>query len=112
MGERIFRQRAGDEHVARSAGADPHGTGAEPSVVEALAELGIDASDHVPHKLDETDMAWADVIVQVCDVGCPVVIGARMESWGIADPYGLPVEDVRPIRDEISGKVDELLSSL
>ena len=52
MAERLFRRAAGGRHEARSAGADPHGSGAEPDVVEALAEVGIDASDHVQHKLE------------------------------------------------------------
>ena len=112
MAERLFAHAAEGRHEARSRGAHPQTDEAEPVVVEALAELGIDATDHVPRKLDEMDYVWADVIVQVCDVGCPVVPGARQESWGISDPWGLPLEEVRPIRDQISGKVDELVATL
>ena len=32
-------------------------------MLEALAELGIDASDHVPHGLDDERIGRADVIV-------------------------------------------------
>jgi arsenate reductase (thioredoxin) len=112
MAERLFRQAAGGSHEARSAGADPHGTGAEPGVVDALSELGIDASDHVQHGLANEDIAWADVVIAACDGACPVVPGKRYENWAISDPYGLPIEDVRPIRDEIAMRVNGLLASL
>ena len=113
MAERLFRQAADDRHAARSAGAHPRGeTGAEPVVVEALRELGIDASDHVPHKLDDKDVQWADLVIAACDVACPVVPGKRYENWGLPDPYGRPLEQVRPIRDEIARRVDELVAEL
>jgi arsenate reductase (thioredoxin) len=112
MAERLFRQAAAGRHEARSAGARPHGSGAEPAVVEALGEAGIDASDHVQHRLDDDDLAWADVVVAACDGACPMVAGKRYENWGISDPYGLPIEQVRPIRDEIAHRVNGLLASL
>jgi arsenate reductase (thioredoxin) len=112
MAERLFRQADAGRHQSRSAGADPHGSGAEPAVVEALREVGIDASDHVQHRLGDEDLAWADVVVAACDGACPVVAGKRYENWGISDPYGLPVERVRPIRDEIARRVNGLLATL
>ena len=112
MAERLFRQAAGGRHESRSAGAHPHGSGAEPAVVEALREVGIDASDHVPSGFDEDDLAWADVVIAACEGVCPVVPGKRYENWGISDPYGLPVDQVRPIRNEIARRVNGLVASL
>jgi protein-tyrosine-phosphatase len=112
MAERLFRQAAAGRHDSRSAGADPHGSGAEPMVVEVLREVGIDASDHVQHRLEDEDLAWADVLVAACDGVCPALPGKRYENWEISDPYGLPVERVRPIRDEIAHRVNGLLASL
>ena len=113
MAERLFRQAAGGRHEARSAGADPRGeTGAEPNVIEALDEIGIDASDHVPRKLDDADVAWADLVIAACDVACPVVPGKRYENWGLPDPYGRAVDEVRPIRDEIARRVAGLVAEL
>jgi protein-tyrosine-phosphatase len=112
MAERLFRQAVDGRHEARSAGADPHGSGAEPTVVEALREVGIDASDHVEHELNDKDVAWADIVVAACDVACPVVPGKRYENWGISDPYGQPIELVRPIRDEIARRVEALSAEL
>jgi protein-tyrosine-phosphatase len=81
-------------------------------VVEALRELGIDASDHVQRRLDDDDLAWADVVIAACDGVCPVVAGKRYENWEISDPYDLPPEQVRPIRDEIAHRVNGLVASL
>jgi len=112
MAERLFRRAAGGRHESRSAGADPHGAGAEPGVVEALGEVGIDASDHVQHRLADEDVAWADVVIAACDGACPVVHGKRYENWGLPDPYGQPLERVREIRDEIADRVNGLVASL
>lgn len=110
IAERLFRQAAAGRHASRSAGSAPHGSGAEPAVVEALREVGIDASDHVQHRLEDDDLDWADVVIAACDGACPVVAGKRYENWEISDPHGLPVERVRAIRDEIAHRVDGLLA--
>lgn len=111
MAERLFRDAAGAAHEARSAGAAP-GREVHPEAVEALAELGLDASDHVPQKLDDALMQWADVVVAACDGVCPVVPGKRNENWRLPDPMGLPLDEVRVIRDEIKRRVDTLLDEL
>ena len=111
MAERLLLRESGGRHAARSAGSMP-GTAAHPQVVEALGEIGIDASDHVPRKLDDEAMAWADVVVATCDDACPVVPGKRYVAWQIADPKNEPIERVREIRDEIAGHVRELVAEL
>src|SRR6266545_4495161 len=109
MAERLFRRAARDRHETRSAGSAP-GTATHPEVLEALRELGIDASGHVPHKLDDEDVTWADVVVATCDDACPVVPGKRYENWQLPDPMGSPLDEVRAIRDEIDRRVEELLA--
>ena len=111
IAERLFREAAGAEHEARSAGAAP-GREVHPEALAVLAELGVDASDHVPRKLDEALMDWADVVVAACDGVCPVVPGKRNENWHLPDPMGLPLAEVRVIRDEIKRRVDTLLDEL
>ena len=112
MAEHLLRRVAGNRHSARSAGSEP-GTAAHPNVVEALAEIGIDASGHVPHKLDAADLAWADVAVSTCsEEVCPVTPGVRRISWVFEDPKARPLEQVRPIRDEIERAVEQLVVEL
>ena len=113
MAERLFRRTADGRHEARSAGAAASGTTAEPVVVEALRELGIDASDHVPRQLDAEALEWADLAVTVCrDDVCPATPGVRQIHWGFDDPYGRPIEDVRVIRDGILEAVERLAIEL
>jgi arsenate reductase len=111
MAERLFREAAGPAHDARSAGAAP-GAEVHPVAVEALAELGIDASDHVPRKLDDEVVEWADVVIAACDGACPVVPGKRYENWHLPDPMGRPIAEVRVIRDDIKRRVDTLFDEL
>jgi arsenate reductase (thioredoxin) len=111
MAERLFRQAAGERHAARSAGSAP-GAAVHPEVLEALREVDIDASDHVPHALDDEAIAWADVVVATCDDACPVVPGKRYISWRLSDPKNRPLEDVRAIRDDIAMRVDRLVAEI
>jgi len=111
MAERLFRRAASGRHDARSAGSNP-GTAVHPQVLQALAEIGIDASDHVPRKLADEAVEWADVVVATCDDACPVIPGKRYVSWQLPDPKGEPLERVRELRDEIARLVAELVAEL
>jgi arsenate reductase (thioredoxin) len=111
IAERLFRRAVNGRHEARSAGSSP-GQAPHPAVLDALTELGIDASDHVPQRLDDGLVAWADVVVATCDDACPVVPGKRYVSWQLPDPKGRTLEEVRSIRDEIARRIDGLVSEL
>ena len=111
MAERIFRRDAQGRHGARSAGSAP-GAAVHPQVLEALDEIGIDATDHRPLELDDQAVQWAEVVVATCDDACPVVPGKRYVAWQLPDPKDEPLERVREIRDEIDRHVHELLGEL
>jgi arsenate reductase len=111
MAERLFGRAVDGRHAARSAGSNP-GRAAHPQVLEALRELGIDASDHVPHTLDREAIDWADVVVATCDDACPYVPGKRYLNWQLPDPKDEPLEGVREIRDEIGRRVEQLAGEL
>ena len=67
-----------------------------------MNELGIDLSDRTPQKLTTELAEWADVVVTMgCGDECPYVPGKRYVDWDLPDPKGLPIEDVRAIRDDI-----------
>jgi arsenate reductase len=112
MAERLFREAAHGRHQARSAGSEP-GEAPHRQVVEALREIGIDASDHMPRKLDQQALDWADVAVSTCsEEVCPVTSGVRRISWVFQDPKNLPLERVRELRGDIKKSVDQLLREL
>ena len=112
MVEQLFRRAADGRHDARSAGSEP-GDAVHPQVLEALKEIGVDASAHVPRKLDQSALEWADIAVSTCsEEVCPITPGVRRISWVFDDPKNLPLERVREIRDDIDRRVRELLSQL
>lgn len=76
-----------------------------------MAELGIDLSDRQPQLLTHELAQWADVVVTMgCGDQCPVIPGKRYLDWELPDPAGRPIDEVRRTRDEISRRVDDLLT--
>ena len=96
----------------RSAGSAP-GDEVNPAAVDAMAEVGIDLSAATPKVLTTEAVQASDVVITMgCGDACPIFPGKRYEDWVLEDPAGKGVESVRPIRDEIHGRVLELLGSL
>ena len=102
-----FATEAG--HEARSAGSRPEAQ-LHPEVVDAMRELGIDLSGRIPKGITDEDVEWADVVVTMgCgEDACPVLPGKRYIDWQIRDPIGLPLAEVRVIRDDIRRRIEEL----
>jgi arsenate reductase len=112
MSRALFERAAGGRHGARSAGTQP-GDRVHPEVAEAMAEIGIDVSGQVPHLLEREDAEWADVVVTMgCGDECPYIPGRRYLDWDLPDPKGLPLEQVRAVRDDIATRVGELIEVL
>ena len=104
-----LRHLAGDAVEVRSAGSEPADR-INPAAVAAMAEVGIDITANTPRLLDYDTAYAADVIVTMgCGDACPVFPGKRYEDWKLDDPAGKDVDAVRPIRDEIRGRVEQLL---
>jgi len=96
----------------RSAGSQPADT-VNPAAVEAMAELGIDMSAEIPKVLTTEAVKESDVVITMgCGDECPFFPGKRYEDWVLEDPAGQGVEAVRPIRDEIKARVEDLIASL
>jgi arsenate reductase (thioredoxin) len=84
-----------------------------PEVVDVMSELGIELGDRTPRGLTLEAAEAADVVVTMgCGDECPYVPGKRYVDWDLQDPKGLPVDQVRAIRDEIAGRVEELVAEL
>jgi arsenate reductase len=95
-----------------SAGSQPADQ-LNPAVVQAMAEIGLDITSEHPRRLTSDQVQAADVVITMgCGDACPVYPGKRYLDWGLPDPAGLPLEQVRPIRDRIRDHVTELLAEL
>jgi protein-tyrosine-phosphatase len=98
----------GRVHV-RSAGSQP-GDQVSPVATEVMAEVGIELVNSFPKPLTNDVVRAADVIITMgCGDACPIYPGKLYLDWDLPDPAGLPVEQVRPIRDEIGRRVQDLL---
>jgi len=96
----------------RSAGSVP-AEQLNPSVVAVMAEVGLDLSKEFPKPLTTDVVAAADVVITMgCGDACPIYPGKRYLDWDLTDPAGLPVEQVRPIREDIDRRVRALLDDL
>lgn len=103
---------AGDAVEVFSGGSNP-ASEVNPSAVEAMAEVGIDISNEFPKPWTDEVVRAADVIVTMgCGDSCPIFPGKRYLDWEVGDPAGLPVEQVRPIRDEIGERVRGIMEEL
>jgi arsenate reductase len=107
-----LRHLAGDTVEVRSAGSAP-AEAVNPATVEAMAEVGIDITDQTPKILGYEAARSSDVIITMgWGDACPYFPGKRYEDWNLENPAGKGVESVRPIRDEIKTRIENLLADL
>ncbi|QTX05967.1 arsenate reductase ArsC [Agromyces archimandritae] len=112
MAAAYLRAIAQERIEVRSAGSMP-ADAVNPVAVQAMAEAGIDISGGVPVELDDEALGEASVVITMgCGDECPYVPGKRYEDWVLDDPAGRPIEEVRPIRDEIRRRVEGLVGEL
>jgi protein-tyrosine-phosphatase len=112
MAQGWMTQLGGGRVEVRSAGSEP-AEHLNPAAVEVMHEVGIDIRGATPSLLSTDAVRESDVVITMgCGDTCPVFPGKRYEDWDVPDPAGLPVGDVRPIRDEIQRRVTQLLAEL
>jgi arsenate reductase len=112
MAAGFLRHLAGDRVEVLSAGSMP-GDRVNPVAVEAMAELGIDIAGEQPKVLTDDAVVASDVVVTMgCGDECPYYVGKRYEDWVLDDPAGQDLEAVRPIRDDIRTRIEQLVDSL
>lgn len=107
-----FRELAGELAIAWSGGSEP-GSSVNPAAIASMNEVGIDISGEFPKPWTDEIVKAADVVVTMgCGDACPIFPGKRYVDWAIADPAGMSLEEIRPIRDEIRDRVSALISEL
>jgi arsenate reductase len=112
MAEGLLRHEAGERFEVFSAGTRP--THVRPEAIAAMAEIGIDISNHRSKSVDEFVGQDLDYVITVCDnanEACPVFPGAtRRLHWPFDDPA--VTEDAaafRRVRDQIHARIMEFL---
>ena len=107
-----MRKLAGNAVDVFSGGSEP-AESVNAAAVAAMAEVGIDISQELPQPWADEIVRAADVVVTMgCGDACPIFPGKKYVDWELTDPAGLPIEEVRPIRDNLRERVERLLVEL
>ena len=108
----LLDHHGGNRVHVRSAGSQP-APRIDDVMVAAMAEVGIDLTTAFPKPLTDDVVRAADVVVTMgCGDACPIYPGKRYLDWQVRDPAGLPLEEVRAIRDDLDARVRALLTEL
>ncbi|MCS7133159.1 MAG: low molecular weight phosphatase family protein, partial [Aigarchaeota archaeon] len=84
-----------------------------PNAVKLMREEGFDISNKRPRHLTREIQEQADLAVIVCSGSqCPVIYADIVLEWNIPDPAEMPLDEARKIRDEIKGRVLDLVEKI
>ena len=113
MAEAFFKKYAPKKFQAISAGTKP-ASEVNPVVVEAMREVGIELSQKPKHISNEMIEGSFQAVNMGCmdKDSCPRLFLEDVVDWGIPDPKGKSLDEVRKIRDLIEVHVKSLVDSL
>jgi arsenate reductase (thioredoxin) len=112
MAAGYLRQLAGNRIDVFSAGSEPADQ-VNAVAVAAMAEDDVDITGIEPRILTVDDVRTADVVITMgCGDACPIFPGKRYEDWELTDPAGKDLDEVRPIRDDIKGRIEQLIDEI
>ena len=103
---------AGERIEVMSSGSAPKDS-LNPIAVEVMLEEGIDIRGNQPRILTDEQVQASDVVITMgCGDACTFYPGKRYEDWELEDPAGKDADTVRAIRDDIRGRIENLISEL
>lgn len=103
---------AGDDIEVRSAGSAPVDS-VNPKVIEAMLEEGIDLRSQKPQILTTEAVQLSDVVITMgCGDVCPFFPGKKYLDWQLNDPAGQGIDAIRPIRDDIRHRIENLIAEI
>jgi arsenate reductase len=116
MAEAFFNLLADPARARAVSGGTEPADAMNPTVLAAMAEIGLDlvAAGHHPKIADPGRLGPGDRAISMgcgVDLACPVHLGP-MDDWGLEDPKGRPLHEVRVIRDQIRARVEALVREL
>ena len=82
-----------------------------PNVRLLLSEVGITLAERTPRVVTAALVAYASRVVTFgCLDRCPIGAEGKGEDWPLPGATGKTFEELREIRDELSGRIGELIS--
>jgi arsenate reductase (thioredoxin) len=114
MAEGFFKKYAPEGFVPSSAGTKPISQ-INPLAIQVMNEIGIDISKQKSKDLSEDMMRNSDKIINMGCMDnnfCPTLFIPKVIDWGIEDPKGKQIEQIREIRDEIERRIKELATDI
>jgi len=120
MAEGFARQMAPQDWQIASAGVEQHGL--NPLAVKVMAERGVDISQHQSKLIDNDYLQHSDMVVTLCGDArdkCPMTPPTvAKRHWPLPDPAQATGSDeevltvFRQVRDDIEGRVKDLIQTL
>jgi arsenate reductase (thioredoxin) len=83
-----------------------------PDTVEAMSELDVDVSRHVPRRYDPFEAVECDVVVNMAGFKLPGPPPREVIEWAVQDPYLASIEAYRTVRDDLEQRVMRLILDL
>lgn len=112
MAAGYLQHLAGDRVEVMSSGSAPKDS-INPVAAEVMLEEGIDISQNEPKILTDEQVQASDVVITMgCGDACKFYPGKRYEDWELEDPAGQDADAVRRIRDDIRGRIEQLISEI
>jgi protein-tyrosine-phosphatase len=114
MAEGFFREYTPEGYEPISAGTKPTSQ-LNPVVVQAMSEVGVDIKQQKPKDITEDMMRNSTKIINMGCIDksfCPTLFITNLIDWGIEDPKGKTIDQVREIRDDIEQRVKQLVTNL
>lgn len=113
MAEAFFKKYAQDKFHVTSAGTKPVSK-VNSIVSQVMKEVEIDIENKMPQSLSNEMLDDSIVVNMGCidKESCPALFVKDVLDWGISDPKGKSIDDVRKIRDQIENKVKDLVKNL
>ena len=114
IAEGFFKKYAPEGFEAVSAGTKPVDN-LNPIAIEAMKEIGIDISNQKSKLVTNEMINDSESVVNMGCMdkeACPALFVEDIADWGIEDPKGKSIEQVRQIRDTIENKIKELVTKI
>ena len=110
ISEELFNSKAPLSWRAESAGVSPAAS-VNPNVLQLLSEVGVTLTERTPRAVTTDLVSRASRVVTFgCLDRCPMGAKGKGEDWPLPGATGKTFEELRGIRDELSRRIDDLIS--